>query len=183
MLPEQQIDFKDAYAVRNKWIADIALSTISPDIKDVSLHLADFSIPAVNVGGTSVSYKGIAQEIPTHTIQPIDRNITFSYMIDITWENYFTLYQWANLLGNIENVLPTAQPLKLTDTIATKAIKSVPINVYLINAYKTPILKLVYTNCWIKHFTELSLSYQDEPDSIKHSFTFAYSDFKLSKTI
>jgi len=182
MEPSQQIDFKDGFAAKNKWIADISLSKISKDLKDVTLHLAEFSIPAINLGSTTTAFKGVAQEIPTHTILPTDRTITFSYMIDLTWINYFTLYQWANLLGNLENITPDVNPaLSLTDAMNAKAIKSIPINVYLINAYKQPILKLVYNNSWIKHFAELNLSYQEEPEVIKHSFTCAYSDFKLSK--
>jgi hypothetical protein len=176
------IDFKDGFAAKNKWIADIALSRISPDLKNITLHLAEFDIPAVNIGSTTTAYKGIAQEIPTHRLIPQDRTITFMYMIDLIWTNYYTLYQWANLLGNIEDITPNLDPkLKLTDAMNAKAVKSIPINVYLINAYKNPILKLTYNNCWIKHFAELSLSYQDEPEVIKHAFTCAYSDFKLER--
>ena len=180
MDPKTVMDFKDGFAAKNKWIADISLSKISKDLKDVTLHLAEFSIPPINLGSTTTAFKGIAQEIPTHTLLPTDRTITFSYMVDLSWLNYFTLYQWSNLLGNLENITPTVDPpLKLTDAMAAKAIKSIPINVYLINAYKKPVLKLTYNNSWIKHFAELSLSYQEEPEVIKHSFTCAYSDFKL----
>jgi hypothetical protein len=65
--------------------------------------------------------------------------------------------------------------------IINKAIKSIPINVYLISEYKVPILKITYNNCWVKGFNELNLSYQEDPEPIKHGFTCAYSDFKLEK--
>jgi hypothetical protein len=129
MDPQNLIDFKDGFAAKNKWIADIALSRVSSDLKNITLHLAEFSIPAVNIGSTNTTYKSITQELPTHTLQPTDRNITFSYMIDITWVNYFTLYQWANLLGNIENITPArkllwdaAVTLDSSDAFVTNAV-------------------------------------------------------------
>lgn len=174
------MDFKDGYSVRNKWIADIPLSKISNDFKDVSLHLAEYTIPGVAVASAYMQYRGISLEIPTNIIQPADRNITFSYMVDITWLNYFSLYQWSNLMSPSDNIMPKS-PLILNDAMLTKAIKSIPINLYLISEYKEPILKVTYNNCWIKGFGELQMSYQDEPEVIKHSFTCAYSDFKLER--
>lgn len=182
MTAEDQMDFKNGYTVKNKWMADIDLSKISPSLKKISLHLADFTIPGVNVGSTSSSYKGIALDIPTHIMQPSDRVVVFSYMIDISWVNYFSLYQWANLLGNVEDITPTTEPLTLATNITDKAVKSIPVNVYLLDAYKNIIIKIAYDNCWIKQFSELNMSYQDEPDVIKHSFTLSYSNFKLALT-
>lgn len=180
-MANDQMDFKNSYAVKNKWIADIDLSKVSPSLSKITLHLADFTIPAVDVGSTSSSYKGIALDIPTHVLQPSNRQITFSYMIDLNWSNYFTLYQWANLLGNVEDITPTTEAITLATNITDKAVKSIPINVYLLDAYKVTILKIAYDNCWIKQFSELNLSYQDDPEVIKHSFTFSYSNFKLSQ--
>jgi len=180
MAGEELMDFKDSFSVRNKWIADVPLSRISPNLKDVSLHLTDFTIPAINVATTFSPYKGIAVEIPTHIIQPTDRNITFSYMIDINWDNYFSLYQWSNMMSPLEDITPVDN-LTVNLDMQEKYIKSIPINVFLISEYKTPILKVTYNNCWIKGFNELGLSYQDEPDPIKHGFTCVYSDFKLEK--
>jgi hypothetical protein len=174
-------DYKNTNAAQNKWIADISLSRMSVDFKDISLHLANFSIPELLIGSTSIQYKGTALEIPTKVIQPENRTITFSYMIDISWDNYFALYQWANLIGTTENVLPNTLPINLRDEFLNKTIKAIPIYVYLLSEYKKPILKITYDNCWIKSFSELSLSYQEEPDVIKHSFTIAYSNFKLEK--
>lgn len=174
------MDFKDGFSVRNKWIADIPLSRISANLKDVSLHLTDFSIPAVVVASAFTHLKGVALEIPTHIIQPTDRNITFSYMVDINWDNFFALYQWSNMMSPLEDITPE-DVLNINAEILNKAIKSLPINVFLISEYKIPILKITYNNCWIKGFNELSLSYQEEPEPIKHGFICAYSDFKLEK--
>jgi hypothetical protein len=181
MAQEPQMDFKDGFAVKNKWIADIDLSKISPDLKKITLHLADFTIPGINIGSASSAYKGISLDVPTHVMLPADRTVIFSYMVDITWLNYFSLYQWTNLLGNVENITPSIDPLRISDPILYKAVKSIPINVYLLNSYKTPILKIAYDNCWIKHFTELNISYQEEPEVIKHSFTLSYSNFRLEQ--
>jgi hypothetical protein len=180
MSADALMDFKDGFSVKNKWIADVPLSRLSPDLKDVSLHLTDFSIPAINVATTFTHLKGIALEIPTHIIQPADRNITFSYMVDINWDNYFSLYQWSNMMSPLENITPI-NTLNINLDIEEKNIKSIPINVFLISEYKTPILKIAYKNCWVKGFNELNLSYQDDPEPIKHGFTCVYSDFTLEK--
>jgi len=177
---EDLMDFKDSFAVRNKWIADVPLSRISPDFKDISLHLTDFTIHSKTVATTLASWKGISLEIPTHIMQPSDRNIAFSYMVDINFDNYFALYQWSNLGSPLENITPLNDITPSLD-MDEKSIKSIPINVFLISEYKTPIMKITYHNCWIKTFNELALSYQDEPDPIKHGFTCVYSNFTLEK--
>lgn len=179
MAGEVLLDVQNSFAVSNKWIADIALSKISPaNNNDTSLK-ADFSIPDINIGTTSLAYKSITVEIPTKVIQPDNRHITFKYMLDIEWNNYFGLYQWTNLIGATENILPTTTTI--INAEYKDKLKAVPINVFLLNEYKKPIMKICYNNCWIKQFSELSLSYQDDPNPIKHSFTCNYTDFKLEK--
>lgn len=180
MSNENMMDFKDGYSVKNKWMADISLSKLSNDLKDISLHLAEFTIPSISVASSFVQYKGIALEIPTTIVQPADRNITFSYMVDMTWDNYIALYQWSNMMSTTDNLLTNIN-MTINSEMLNKAIKSIPINVFLISEYKEPVLKIKYDNCWIKGFSELSLSYQEDPSVIKHSFTCAYSNFKLEK--
>lgn len=175
---EEKMDFKDNFSVKNKWIADIPLSKVSDNLNNISIHLAEFTIPSISVATTIMAYKGVSIEIPTKIIQPSDRNITFSYMVDLNWLNYYSLYQWSNLMSPLENITPL-NSLKQSYSIEDKSIKSIPINVFLINQYKKPILKITYNNCWVKGFNELALSYQDEPEVVKHGFTCAYSDFKL----
>ena len=44
-------------------------------------------------------------------------------------------------------------------------------------------MKIKYHNCWIKTFSNLSLSYQDEPKPLTHSFTFAYERFEIERVV
>lgn len=174
-----QIDFKDGFAVKNKWIGDIPLGRISTGFKDISLHLTDFSIPELKIGTTTTSYKGVSMILPTHVQNPQSRTVKFSYMIDLNWDNYISLYQWANIIGNAENIMPNINTIIHSDL--NRVLNAVPINVYLIDSYKKPILKFTYNNCWINDFEGIQLGYQEDPTVIKHTFTCAYTNFTVDR--
>jgi hypothetical protein len=178
---EALLKYIDTYGVKNKWIADVPLSVISPDFSDVIFPFTDFVIPEITIGGASTSFKGISVEVPTSITHQADRNITLSYLINEDWTNYFYLYQWANIMNKIEDLTPT-DPVKTQNALPKPGIyKVLPVYAILIDVYKKPILKVTYHNAWIKHFAELSLDYQSEPAPIKHSFSLHYSHFSIEK--
>jgi hypothetical protein len=162
-------------AVTNKWICDIPLSTVLPDLEDVSLNLVSFSIPSIEISKAEFSYLGNAIEIPTGVVNPSDKTITFNYLIGSEWGQYVNLYKWVSALGTVNT--PMNEP-SATDTTNYKKY-SLPIRVYMLGSFKKTALSFKYDNSWIDQFSEITMDYSDDPATINHSFTISYSDFTM----
>jgi len=165
-------------ATTNKWIADIPLKNILTDLDDVELNLVSFSVPAIEMSSSEISYLGDAVEVPTGVINQGDKTITFNYLISSNWGQYKNLWRWASTLATVNKTMTPTTRDPLT-TASTYAKYSLPIRVYLIKEFKDVEISIKYSNCWIKSFGELSLDYSDESTPINHSFTVAYSDFEI----
>jgi hypothetical protein len=168
------------FATQNKWLATIPLSQILDDIQDVSLNLTTFAIPSIEINANTVNFKGIPIEVPGTVIQGSGKELTFNYIIDSEWKNYVALYSWVDNLSRLTKIVRSedySTRYKADPEIYKNF--SLPVTVHLLNEYKQRVLEFKYHNCWIKGFSELSMSYTDEPTEISHSFTVAYSDFEL----
>lgn len=177
---DRQMDYKNTVAVKNKWIADIDLSVISPELSKIVLPLVNFAIPEVNISTAKTYYRGVEFEIPTGVFKPSAREITFNYLIDQDWNNYISLYQWINLYCPIEQVVPDNMITRKDSPIQT-TFPILPINVYLLSAYKLPLVRIKYDNCYIKQFGDIMLDYQEDPEVIKQEFTIRCTDFSIFK--
>ena len=77
------ISDQNAYASKNKWIADIPLYLVlGPSYQNVNLRLSTFTIPSIEMGTDKVSYRSIEIERPTYTMSPGSKEITFNYFIN-----------------------------------------------------------------------------------------------------
>jgi hypothetical protein len=168
------------FATTNKWIADIPLKTILDDINDIQLNLATFSIPSIDISSIDINFKGNQIKLPGNISQPGEKSVSFEYLISSDWSNYITLYKWIDQMAKLNKIVKDSEYsqrayVKLND----KNIYMIPITVYLLDEFKNKVIKFKYHNCWISSFAEISMSYQDDPTEIKHSFTLNYSNFEL----
>ena len=162
-------------ATTNKWVCDIPLSTVLDGLEDVSLNLVTYSIPATEITSSEFTYMGNTVEIPTGVVNPVDKTITFNYLIGSNWGQYRNLYKWASALGSINAPIGDNPPSETSNY----AIYTVPIRAYILDEFKQTIMSIKYDNCWIKQFSEISMDYSDEPIPINHSFTINYSNFTI----
>ena len=163
------------FAVANKWIANIPLSLVlGPSYGNIELSLVSFTLPSVEMGSDTISYRSIKIEVPTHTMQPETKEITFNYYIHSDWSDYRGLYNWAlneapinkGTVTNSEEVFPNG------------LYKVIDIRVRLINQMKQSIIGFVFKNCWLKQFADLQLTYANA-NEIQHAFTCAYTNFEI----
>jgi hypothetical protein len=168
-------------AVPNKWIALIPLSLLAKDhaqakkFNDIELKLTEFSIPQVELGSTTASFKGVTIKLPTKVINPENREIQFSYLIDANWLNYRLLYYWASGIGIIN---PTDESSGDIGT-GIYASSMIPVHVYLLDSFLKKIIEFKFNNCWISLFSDLLLDCQQPDDKIKHTFTLNYTDYEI----
>ena len=170
------ISNQNAYANKNKWIAEIPLYLVlGPSYQNVNLRLSTFTMPAIEMGTDKVSYRSIEIERPTYTMSPGSKEITFNYFINSDWTDYRALYNWCM---NNAPINKAANALDTGNVSADGLLKVCDIDVTLLSPYKKPVVGFRFKNCWIKAFSDLQLSYA-EADEIQHSFTCAYSHFVL----
>lgn len=166
------ISTQNAFANKNKWIADVPLYLVlGPDYSNVSLNLCTFTIPAIEMGSDKTSYRGVELEMPTYSMQPGSKEITFNYYISSDWTDYRALYNWCM---NNAPINKGANALDTGNVNSSGLTRVCDIDVTLLSPYKKPIVGFRFKNCWIKSFSDLQLSYS-EADEIQHSFTCSYS--------
>lgn len=176
MTPEDKMLYLNFPATKNKWYADIPLSLISSDFKDVTLKLQDFTIPRIEVSQDTIKFRGVAISAPTRVFNPSNKFISFTYLIDARWESYLALYQWANCYVSIDNPTPKDA---VTQRQRDDAFWTVPIRIYLLDEMKKSIINIVYYGCILKEFGEVQLSYTTDPDVIHHSFQVSYQRLEI----
>ena len=170
------ISNQNAYANKNKWLADIPLYLVlGPSYQNVNLRLSTFTIPAIEMGTDKVMYRSIEIERPTYTMSPGSKEITFNYFVNWDWTDYRALYNWCM---NNAPVNKGANALDTGNVDASGLLNVCDIDVTLLSPYKKPIVAFRFKNCWIKSFSDLQLSYS-EADEIQHSFTCAYTHFVI----
>ena len=170
------ISNQNAYANKNKWIADIPLYLVlGTAYQNVNLRLSTFTVPAIEMGTDKVMYRSIEIERPTYTMSPGSKEITFNYFINADWTDYRALYNWCM---NNAPVNKGANALDTGNVDDSGLLNVCDIDVKLLSPYKKPVVGFRFKNCWIKAFSDLQLSYA-EADEIQHSFTCAYTHFVL----
>jgi len=178
MTADEKMLYQEFPATKNKWYADIPLSLISHDFKDVTLKLQDFHIPRIQVSQDTIKFRGVDVYAPTRVFNPNNKFITFKYLIDARWESYLALYQWANCYTSIDN--PTPQD-SVRQNDREDAFWTIPIRVYLLDEMKKTTINIVYYGCMLKEFGEFNLSYITEPDIVPHDFQVSYTRLEIAR--
>ena len=164
-------------AITNKWIGYVPLeSVLGKDYSNLELRLTRFTMPPIQIGTSSVSYKSYSLEVPTHVLNPDTKEITFEYVVDEDFENYAALYNWASGIGNIVDLGDENNNVN-TQGVITKSL--IPVRVWLLDSYKKVRREFLFEGAFIKQFNDLQLDFS-QANEIHHSFTMTYYDFKVN---
>ena len=164
-------------ATVNKWYADIPLSIISKDFKDFTIQLQSFTIPRIEIGHTTLPYKGVDVSVPNRIFNANGKEISFKYLVDENWESYLALYQWANCYQSIDNPTPDD---KVIENDNPHAWWIIPIHVHLLNPYLNDIMHIMYYGCTLKYFDEFNVTYTEKPTPMTHGFRITYQRVEIS---
>lgn len=173
------------FAIQNKWIMLVPMQNLNPDkYRNLELQLTRFTIPQIQIGSTSTSFKGYSVEYPTGVLNAESKEITINYIIDEKWESYKSLYRWAASFGVLvpTNTVDEKVSIQYGSTYPTSntAITTNYLNcrIWLIDNYKNRIIDFMFHDCWMKYFADLALDYANASE-VQHSFTLAYSRFEI----
>ena len=177
-------------AIANKWIGFIPLqNALGNKFRNLELSLVRFSIPSIQMGTSTTSFKGVSYEVPTHVLNPDTKEITFEYKVSQDWYNYKSLFIWASALAILNPVDAKAFQAQIMheDVVAATRVDRSAIGVFtdlldcrvwLLNNFKQRVVDFTFHNCFIKSFGEIALDYSST-DEVIHSFTMAYSNFTI----
>ncbi len=151
--------------------------------KNLELNLTRFTIPQIQIGSTSTTFKGYTVEIPTKLINPHSKEITIEYLMDENWNAYRALFAWAASIGLIVSTTSEESAYAVihgsTNGMAEPdANMFLRCRVWLLNHYKKRILDIAFNDCWISNFSELAMDVT-QPGEVRHSFTLKYNNFEL----
>ena len=161
------------YTTGNKWVGYIPIQNIlGKKWNNLELNLTRFSIPQMEMGSASTSFKGYEYFIPTKVMDGGSKEINFDYIIDQNWYNYKSLYAWmSGLRGNINEVYKTNDTgVSIKDTL--------DVRVWLIDSFKNRILDLCFYDSWIRVFQNVQLE-SASTDPVIHGFTLCYSHYEI----
>lgn len=175
-LAEDKILHKNGPATTNKWYADLPLSLISPDFKDFTIELQDFTIPRIEVGMSKLSFRGTQVDVPNRVFNPGTKETQFKYLIDENWESYLALYQWANCFKSIDNPTPVD---KVKENDNPYGWWIIPIHVHLLHPFRGDIIHLVYYGSVLKYLNEFNVTYTEKSLPMSHSFRISYQRVEI----
>lgn len=165
-----------SYSTANQWYAYLPLENVlGKRYNNLELHLRQFSVPQIEMGSMTASFKGYEKEMPTKVLNAGTKQLTLSYLVDEYWQNYKSLWAWTQSPDGTLN--------KVTDDKASGVSPSsyITMRIYLLNNYKKKVVQFEFENVWIKIFNELQLDVTNQ-DVIEHSFTICYDDMRMLET-
>lgn len=165
-----------SFANQSQWYCYCPLENIlGKRYSNLDLHLTRFSLPQITMSSETVSFRGYSKEIPGKVINSESKELTLEYIVDEYWQNYKSLYAWQSCITGTLN--------PVTDDATNSGISPseyITMRIYLLNNYKKKVLQFEFQDCWCKVFNDIALDFQNT-DIVTHSFTFAYSSYKMTE--
>lgn len=158
----------------NAWFAHFPIEDVlGKQFNNLDLHLVRFSLPQMQMGSTTVSFRGYQKEIPTKVMNAETKELTLEYIVDSNWQNYKSLYWWMS--GIYGTLNPTVD---LTGQTTINPSDYISLRIYLLDNYKKKIIQFHFKNCWIKTFNDLALE-TGTSEHVTHSVVIVYDDYTI----
>ena len=163
-------------SIANQWVAYLPIEdTLGKRYQNLQLHLRQFSIPQIEMGSMEASFKGYTKTMPTKVLNAGTKELTLTYLVDENWQNYKSLWAWAQS--------PTGTINQLTDDKkgGISASGLLTMRIYLLNNFLRKVVQFEYMDVWIRVFNDLQLDVTSQ-DVIEHSFTVCYDSMRMVET-
>ncbi len=133
--------------------------------------LTNVQIPRNSIKAQSMPYAGGHHYISSHTKTPYDP-LKIEFTIDNKYSNYFTLYEWMNLIYHEKEGFFNAQKLA-GDKIGSQTYATT-LSVVGTDEYDKPIIQWTFTHAFPTELPSIKLDYQNT-GQIKCSCDFVFS--------
>ena len=155
--------------LRSKYVKDISEMGIGRN--SIAWALTNVTIPTNSIKAQSMPYAGGHHYISSHTKTPYDP-LKIEFKIDNKYANYFTIYEWMNLIYHEKEGHFDAENLSSekfgADTYATQ------LAVIGTDEYNKPIIQRSFTHAFPTELPSIKLNYQNTGE-ITCSCSFVFS--------
>ena len=158
--------------LQNKYIQ--AMSEAGIGRNAISWSLTNVTIPRNSIKAESIPYAGGHYYVSSHTKTPYDA-LQIEFKIDNKYANYFTIYEWMNLIYNEKAGHYNAD--KITNKIGTDAYAT-NIAVVGTDEYNKPAIQWTFTRAFPVEIPSIKLDYQST-EEITCSCTFMFSQMYI----
>lgn len=158
--------------LQNKYIQAMTEAGIGRN--SISWSLTKLEIPRNSIKAQSIPYGGGHVYISSHTKTPYDA-LTIEFKIDNKYANYFTIYEWMNLIYHERDGYYNAN--KITDKIGIDAYTT-NIAVVGTDEYNNPVIQWTFTHAFPVEMPSIKLDYQNT-EEITCSCSFMFSQMYI----
>jgi hypothetical protein len=162
-------DIPPALRGRNtKWIdKQVGGTYLTSDT--VQFSIFGTAVPEVAVPGVAARFSGSTYYVSSHSKDPFPP-VNVKFNIDNEYRNYWSIYQWLNLLHDEEEGhydVPGGRSLPITDY-------QTDLTIFGKDEFNNNRIKFTYTKAFPTSIDAISYDYQ-KSDEITSGFTFVYS--------
>jgi len=146
-------------------------TTVVPDSVQFSIFGA--AVPEISVPAVENRYAGSTLYVSSHSKSPYPP-VSISFNIDNEYKNYWTIYQWLNLLH--DQYEGTYNARKINDNNPEETFKDyqTDLTIYGKDEFNNNRIKFTYTKAFPTAVEAVTYNYQT-PEEITSGFTFVYS--------
>lgn len=166
------------FAHPTNWVLEIPIKNVGLgeelekrgyDHRIFAMNITTFTLNRMALAENTVQSAAYTLSYPTGS-EETEKEFTINYRLSSEYQQYYFLTRWwqynlvvAQHIGNVDS-----QSQFLCN-----------INLWVLNDYKDPVMKITYNDCWLKELGELQLSYNGSDNTLEHSFTCKYNNYKI----
>jgi hypothetical protein len=150
-------------------------------IDPIQLSIFGSPVPPISVPAIDVAYSGQVYKTSSFS-RPAYDPLALKFLIDNGYKNYWTLWNWINLLNDYKKSTTDAQTVdspnggllkhKMSDYTSTFTI-------YGLDEYNNKIISFKYTHAFPTSLSEIGFSDQ-EPNEINSTVTFVFNQLEVN---
>lgn len=148
--------------------------TVIPE--SVQFSVFGTMVPGVTVKGIASRYAGDTLYVSSHSKDPYPP-VNVKFAIDSGYNNYWTIYQWLNLLQDQKTGRYNEIGLSINGNFSDY---QTDISLYGLDEYNNKVIKFKYTKAFPTSLDELSYESQATGDmELQSGFTFLFSQMHI----
>lgn len=159
--------------LKTKYVKQMASAGIGKNA--ISWSLTNVQIPRESIKAQSMPYAGGHHYVSSHTKTPYDP-LKIEFTIDNKYANYFTIYEWMNLIYHEKEGHFDAENLA-KGKYGSQAYGTT-LAIVGTDEYDKPIIQWTFTHAFPIDLTSIKLDYQNTGE-IKCSCDFAFSQMYI----
>ena len=142
--------------------------------KAVQWSIIKAEVPNINIKANAINYAGGTLHVSSHTKSPYEP-FKLTFRVDSNWLNYYTIYEWINLIYNEKEGHFDAEDLTKSTNFSSYAI---PVSIVGLDEYNNPTIQWIFTYAFPTDLSSLSMDYTST-EEIEFTATFVFSQMQI----